>query len=460
MKSHADSRPGRLLRLLVLSLLFTVTVLPAGQSPAADFGDDFDDNIKNKGIWGPDIVDGIGQLKEKNQHLEYIISSANQDDFILRPLYGGVGPYNADWETHIDLYNGTNPGNKKYSSFGISIIRCGKSKHELYAELYAYGGNVDKGYPLAKGFYAALFTDNAFDGDADTSDLAGAGPLTGAVRISFNSITKVFAAYYDAGGGWIPLGTFGVGGLGGINGTGNWGMDDASEFCLGVYGYSDRLTVASGAMYGDNFSSTGLTPEKVILLQPNGGEVIAPGPTPYPIEWIAPPNAQTFKLRLSVDNGLTWSLIDPNPVSGTSYDWTVTAPSKNQQQCLIKVTAYDGNDVKVGSDASDAAFTIEVVKLTSPNGGEPLISNDTHTITWTNNGAAAAQVILSYTLNNGNTWNPIDMGLDPSDDGSFDWVVPPVSGTKEKCKVKIVLKDAFGNKVGSDVSDEFFSISP
>jgi hypothetical protein len=298
-----------------------------------------------------------------------------------RPLYGGIGPYNANWETQVDLYNSTNPPNKKYNSFGISITRCGKTKHEIYAELYAYGGNVDKGYPSAKGFYAALFSDNAFAGDADTYGIGGASPLTGAVRISFNSIAKVFTAYYDAGDGWIQLGTFGVGGFGGMDGAGDWGMDDTSEFCIGVYGYSHRLTVAGGTVYGDNFSSTGLTPDKLILLQPNGGEVIAPGPTPYPIEWIAPPDAQTFKLRLSVDNGLTWSLIDPNPVSGTSYNWTVIPPSKNKQQCLVKVTAYDGNNVKVGSDASDSAFTLEVVKLTSPNGGESLISNNTHTIT-------------------------------------------------------------------------------
>ena len=462
MRSHADPRPGRLLSLLILPLIFTIAVLTAGQSSAADFTDDFDDNSTNTNIWGPDIftIYDIGRLKEKNQRLEYAISTANQDDFILRPLYGGVGPYNVDWETQIDLYNGTNPGNKKYSSFGLSITRCGKPKHELYAELYAFGGNIDQGYPLAKGFYAALFTDNTFNGDADTFDLGGGSPLTGAVRITFNSLTKVFAAYYDTGGGWSLLGTFGVAGFAGTNGTGNWGMDDTKDFCIGLYGYSDRLTVASGAVYGDSFSSSGLTPDKVILVQPTGGEVVTPGPTPYPIQWIAPPNAQTFKLQLSVDNGVTWSLIAPDRVPGTSYDWTVIPPTKNKKQCLVKVSAYDGSNVKIGSDKSDSVFAIEVVKLTSPNGGEPLVSGGTHTITWTNHGPMADQVILSYTLNNGSTWYPIDMGLDQSDDGIFDWVVPAVSKPKEKCLVKVVLKDASGNKLGSDASDEFFTIDP
>jgi hypothetical protein len=190
--------------------------------------------------------------------------------------------------------------------------------------------------------------------------------------------------------------------------------------------------------------------------------VIAAGTTPYVVEWIAPPDAQTFKLQLSVDNGVTWSLIE-NPVPGpTSYNWTVITPTKNKKQCLVKVTAFDGNNAKVGADQSDSAFTIEVLKLTSPNGGEPLTSNSTHTITWTTNATSAQvdHIVLSYTQNNGDTWKTIDTSGDPLDDGSFDWLVPQVNGTKGKSKVKIVLKDAQGNTVGSDVSDETFTISP
>jgi hypothetical protein len=246
-----------------------------------------------------------------------------------------------------------------------------------------------------------------------------------------------------------------------VDGTGNWGMTDTNEFCIGVYGYSNNMKVASGAVYGDNFNAIGLTPDRVILLQPNGGDVIAAGPLPYVIEWIAPPDAQTFKLQLSVDNGATWSLI-ADSVPGPSYSWTVGPPSKNKKQCLVKVTAFNGNDAKVGSDISDSPFTIEVLKLTSPNGGEQLTSNSTHTITWTTNATSVPvdHIVLSYTQNNGQTWKTIDTSLDPLDDGNFDWTVPQVNDVKEKSKVKIVLKDDQGNTVGSDVSDETFSISP
>ena len=462
MRLYLYLRSSSFLWLVFLMLIISLSVMTPQQSLATDFSDDFDDNIKNKGLWGPDIVDGIGQLKEKNQRLEYVISSPFQGDFILHPLYGGIGPYDADWETRIDLYNSSNPANKKYNSYGISIIRCGMPKNELYAELYANGGNTNKNIPFSKGFYTALIADRLFKGDADTLDLAGPNPLAGSIRITYSGIAKVFTVFYDDGNGEVPLGLFNInGGNGGINGTGNWGMDETNAFCIGVYGYSENMTISSGNVYGDNFSATSVTADRVILLQPNGGDIVTSGNPSYMIEWIAPPEATSFKLQLSVDNGVTWSLIQ-NPVLGpTSYNWTVIPPTKNKTQCLVKVTAFNGT-AKVGADKSDSPFAIEVLRLNSPNGGEQLTSNSTHTITWTTNGTSVPvnHIVLSYTPNNGQTWKTIDTSGDPLDDGSFDWPVPQVNGIKGKCKVKIMLKDDSGKTVGKDLSDETFTISP
>ncbi|MEM7828540.1 MAG: LamG-like jellyroll fold domain-containing protein, partial [Candidatus Aenigmatarchaeota archaeon] len=55
---------------------------------------------------------------------------------------------------------------------------------------------------------------------------------------------------------------------------------------------------------------------KVILLSPNGGEVLSAGVTST-IEWIEPANAHHFTLKLSMDNGMTWSTIATN-VTGNS----------------------------------------------------------------------------------------------------------------------------------------------
>ena len=40
----------------------------------------------------------------------------------------------------------------------------------------------------------------------------------------------------------------------------------------------------------------------------------------------------------------------------------------------------------------------------------------------------------------------------------FDWSFPVFATDKTKCKVKVILKDALGKTLGSDVSNKVFSI--
>jgi hypothetical protein len=198
---------------------------------------------------------------------------------------------------------------------------------------------------------------------------------------------------------------------------------------------------------------------KALTLEvPNGGELVPSGST-YIIQWYAPPELATFKLKYSMNNGTTWKPIDSG-ITDTSYDWTVPIPPKDKKKCLVKVIGYDGWGEKVGVDKSDAPFTIAVVEVTSPNGGEVLISGDPHTITWTTNETKepVTKVVLKYTKNGGKRWKKIETLTENT--GTYDWTVPDVPKTKIKCKVKVVLKDARGNTVGSDTSDSYFTIEP
>ena len=69
-------------------------------------------------------------------------------------------------------------------------------------------------------------------------------------------------------------------------------------------------------------------------------------------------------------------------------------------------------------------------------------------------------VELFYRLSNESPWKAIDTTADPPDDGNFLWTVPKVAKEKTKCRVKIVLKSASGKALGSDVSDDVFTIQP
>ncbi len=194
----------------------------------------------------------------------------------------------------------------------------------------------------------------------------------------------------------------------------------------------------------------------VTIITPNGSVIIPSGST-YDIQWGVPSNAVKFDLKYSMNNGTTFKAI-ANKVTGTSYNWVVPTPMNNKKKCLVKVIGYNASGMKVGEGTSDGTFTIEVVKVTDPDGGETLESDNTYDITWETNATKkpVAKVKLFYTINGGATWNLIRTLI--GNPGSYNWKVPAAASAN--CKVKVVLKDANLVTVGSDVSDGFFTIQP
>jgi C1A family cysteine protease len=216
-----------------------------------------------------------------------------------------------------------------------------------------------------------------------------------------------------------------------------------------LYGYSDFAYQAIS--YGD----VGLV--GVNLLDPDGGEY-APSGESYPITWEAPGDAYAFNLFYSLNNGTTWNTL-ASGVTGSIYDWDVPIVPSNMKTCRVKIEEINGSGSKVGEDKSSGPFTIEVVGLTSPNGGEFVSSGGSWEISWTTNVTKnpVASVKLYYTIDNGLTWKPITTLTENT--GSYSWSVPPVTKDKTKCKVKVVLKDAMGNMVGNDTSNDTFTIT-
>jgi hypothetical protein len=452
MKFTTKVRLGKWITATASSLLVISVMLLSGYALAADISDNFNDNLKNNDIWGKDEISGGGVLKEINQRLQYTVSASTVKDAYKRLLVAR-GPYNSSWQTQIDLFNSTNPTQiLQLNSFGIDIYHCSDPNDWVYAEMYA--SSYD-GFAGIKGFHAEFATDDGVPAWTDSGDLAGVGTLAGAVQITFDSLTKIISVYYSYnGGGWAPFGSFGVSAVGGgADGNGDWLMTDSDQFCLRVYGYSENMEVTGGKMYGDNFLATGAAaPLTTRILQPNGGETVPAGEL-YHVAWEAPAEATKFKLKYSVDNGTTWNVAAPNVLTGTSYDWPVPVPSINKNLCLVKVTGYDDNNAKVGSDKSDGPFTIEVLTITAPATAEIVPQNIPYTITWTANGTAATpdQVIVKYTLNNGATWKTAQGTLGAS---SFSWNVPAVPKPKNNAMVKVILKAA-GVTVAKAVSNKF-----
>jgi hypothetical protein len=81
-------------------------------------------------------------------------------------------------------------------------------------------------------------------------------------------------------------------------------------------------------------------------------------------------------------------------------------------------------------------------------------------MTWTVNNTKkpVESIKLYYTKNNGTTWTLITALA--GDETSYEWTsVPTVTTPKTKCKVKVVLRDASGTSLGSDGSDDYFTIT-
>jgi hypothetical protein len=62
-----------------------------------------------------------------------------------------------------------------------------------------------------------------------------------------------------------------------------------------------------------------------------------------------------------------------------------------------------------------------------------------------------------YLLNGGKSWKLI--GSEPGDPQSHTWTLPMLGTTKDRCKVKVQLRDADRRIVGEDVSDAVFTIN-
>jgi hypothetical protein len=198
--------------------------------------------------------------------------------------------------------------------------------------------------------------------------------------------------------------------------------------------------------------------EQLVLITPTAGLVIPSG-SPYTISWAAAdPLATNFTVQYSVDNGATWRLIADN-VTEISFPWDVPAFNRNFRTALVRVRAYDAGGTLLGTVVS-GAFTIEILKLQSPDGGEVFAGGAVVPITWTTNGTTrpVASVSLAFRRVGSTTWQSVIPGGVAGNPGTFNWTLPtpPVD---RQYRVRVTLRAANGDVIVRDVSDAPFTIS-
>jgi len=224
---------------------------------AADGEDNFNDNAKDPAKWGADDVTGYGLLTEAGQQLRYTCTIGTLEDFAERPWNLTRFPYNADWEIMVEASNFTVPSPPfQVSSMGITLLSPLSASEELYHEFY---NSALVAGPDRSGFSTQMSAGGVHQGGADSSDLSIDRV---AMRIAWNSATKVLTSFYDIdpsdGYQWIELTSFGLSAAGGgTAANADWGLADSDRFFISLYGYSAAMSVSAGQMYLDNFKEVG-----------------------------------------------------------------------------------------------------------------------------------------------------------------------------------------------------------
>jgi hypothetical protein len=182
---------------------------------------------------------------------------------------------------------------------------------------------------------------------------------------------------------------------------------------------------------------------KLTLTSPNGNEVWRAG-TSQSILWTST-NVDSVKLEYSINNGVSWKLIN-NAVSSTGqYIWQV--PVESSYQCRIKVTSTANKEI---TDISDNTFTIAVLELLTPVDGETLLSGSPYNITW--NAAGIANVKLDYTTDEGNSWVSIVASVGALV-GKYSWTLPSDNIQQGRVRVSDVTKSSV-----YDMNESGFSV--
>lgn len=197
------------------------------------------------------------------------------------------------------------------------------------------------------------------------------------------------------------------------------------------------------------------------LLSPNGG-ILSAG-LPKILRWSANFSGEyetlpsSFDLKYSLDKGRHWKKIAAGLDNDTRrYRWRVPAQWHDlPRRALVRVDAFDDLD-RLVSDRSDRPLTLRIAKLLAPNKRVTLKSGEKYTIRW-HIGAKGkiGKMILQLSTDNGKHWKRIKIVAKPKV-RSWRWTVSHTPSNR--CRIRVIVKNAKGKTIGIDTSDRPFKI--
>ena len=214
-----------------------------------------------------------------------------------------------------------------------------------------------------------------------------------------------------------------------------------------------RIKVASTTTnYADsseaNFTITDVG--NIVITSPNNGEEW-PELSTQTITWDKNGSVgDSAGLYYTLIPDMGWSEIIASIPNNGSYSWILPDVAETQTECQVKVVSNTGH-----FDISNANFTITDIGnifVTFPNGGEEIVGESSHTITWDKSGATGGSVSLSYSTDGGGNWIVITSSA--LNDGSHEWPISYQTQTQTACRVMV----ASTTTNHYDISDSNFTL--
>ncbi len=219
--------------------------------------------------------------------------------------------------------------------------------------------------------------------------------------------------------------------------------------------YLIKVANSSNVLIADISDAPFTVQNPIEVTSPNGGEELI-GCNSYNITWDKPGSCiSRFRIEYSIDNGVTWVLLNTpnNSGSGNTQSYTWNIPNTiTTTEGLVRVLDYYNSSVL---DVSDANFSItpsNYITVTSPNGGEVYQGLSTTTITWTNTPEASGQYNIRYSVNGGTSWTTIATNVTGN---AYVWNIP--NNPSANCRIRVQDNQA---TCSYDDSDADFEITP
>jgi hypothetical protein len=228
------------------------------------------------------------------------------------------------------------------------------------------------------------------------------------IRWTSTNVEQVRLEYtLDGGAGWTHIADVVS------NGLYNWAIPKTIDF------RSDLCQVKLTHIIGDSVTTLydmtdayfSIHPQSKLLrvLFPNGGETIYPEGRPDTVFQWTSAGITDVKIELSLDNGISWSVIEQKYKSNGAYRWNIWPLDSTSTNARLRLTDVSSDaGVTPVTDMSDSYFSINVwqpaLKIINPGSG--LYGGKDAVIKWYSP-KDVNNVKFEYSIDGGKTWRLI-----------------------------------------------------